>query len=195
MNNKKNKKDFEEEVILNSLGLLDNNEEENLLLKMNSLPPEEKEMIREFNNLTYLITQAFVKTDKDIAPPETIKDKLFEKINSLSNKNKSGFEFVFADSNEWIQHPEIEGVQIKRLSVNTDKGYLMILLKAAAGAEYPAHHHSGAEDCYVLEGDLYVEGKYLGPGDFHHAEGDSDHDPLRTKNGCTLLLVVDPKDY
>ncbi|MBK8550335.1 MAG: hypothetical protein IPL53_04440 [Ignavibacteria bacterium] len=94
MNNKKNKKDFEEEVILNSLGLLDNNEEENLLLKMNSLPPEEKEMIREFNNLTYLITQAFVKTDKDIAPPETIKDKLFEKINSLSNKNKSGFEFV-----------------------------------------------------------------------------------------------------
>ncbi|MBK8550336.1 MAG: cupin domain-containing protein [Ignavibacteria bacterium] len=101
----------------------------------------------------------------------------------------------FADSNEWIQHPEIEGVQIKRLSVNTDKGYLMILLKAAAGAEYPAHHHSGAEECYVLEGDLYVEGKYLGPGDFHHAEGDSDHDPLRTKNGCTLLLVVDPKDY
>lgn len=195
MNNKKNKKDFEEEVILNSLGLLDNNEEETLLLKMNALPREEREMIREFNNLTYLITQAFVKTGKDIAPPKTTKDKLFEKINSVRNKNKSGFEFVFADSNEWIQHPEIEGVQIKRLSVNTDKGYLMILLKAAAGAEYPAHHHSGAEECYVLEGDLFVEGKYLGPGDFHHAEGDSDHDPLRTKNGCTLLLVVDPKDY
>ncbi|MCY7363196.1 MAG: hypothetical protein LH629_14190, partial [Ignavibacteria bacterium] len=57
------------------------------------------------------------------------------------------------------------------------------------------HHHSGAEECYVISGDVYAQGTVLGPGDFHHAEGGSDHEMLYTKNGCTLLLVVEPKDY
>ena len=199
MNNKITKGNFEENVILNSLGLLDKKDEEALKLSLNDCSNDDKDFIKEFNNLVTLISTSLTFSDKQVSPSPSVKEKLFQKIKSVeskaSGKNKTGFEFVFGNSGEWMQHPEIKGISVKTLAVNEEKGYIMILMKAIAGAEYPSHRHSGAEECYVLEGDLFVEGKYLGPGDFHHAEGGSDHDPLRTKNGCTLILVVDPRDY
>ncbi len=199
MKDKVNKNDFEEKVILHSLGLLDKSKEDSLDLIIDNSSETERELLKEFYNLSSLFSKILPVREMDISNSSKIKDKLFEKIDSQSKsihqKNKTGFEFIFSDPADWIKHPQINGIEVKTLSVNEDKGYLMILMKAAAGAEYPSHHHNGAEECYVIEGDLYVEGKYLGPGDFHHAEGGSDHEPLRTKNGCTLLLVVDPKDY
>ena len=197
MKDKKDINNFEEKVILHSLGLLDKNEEDSLNLMIDNSSETERELVKEFNNLSALFSKILPVTEIDNSNSSKIKEKLFEKINSQNKtrKNKSGFNFIFADSSEWIKHPQINGIEVKTLAANEDKGYLMILIKAAAGAEYPSHHHNGAEECYVIEGDLYVEGKYLGPGDFHHAEGGSDHEPLRTKNGCTLLLVADPKDY
>ena len=197
MRDKKDNNNFEEKVILHSLGLLHKSDENSLNLIIDNSSETERELVKEFNNLASLFSKILPVKEIDDSDSSKIKDKLFEKINSQSKalKNKTGFNFIFADSSNWIKHPQINGIEVKTLAANEDKGYLMILMKAAAGAEYPSHHHNGAEECYVIEGDLYVEGKYLGPGDFHHAEGGSDHEPLRTKNGCTLLLVVDPKDY
>ncbi len=195
MKNKNDIEGFEENAILNSLGLLSGEYETAFNKSLKVADSESKKLIKKYNNLTSLVAGAFLISGKDTFPSPDIKDKIMEKIYNSDSKNKNGFEFVLGKTDDWMQHPEIEGIKIKRLAYNEDKGYLMILMKAAAGTEYPAHHHNGAEECYVLEGDLFVEGKYLGPGDFHHAEGDSDHDPLRTRNGCTLLLVVDPKDY
>lgn len=197
MKDKTDKNKFEEKVILHSLGLLDKSEEDSLNLIIDNSSETERELLKEFNNLSSLFSKILPAPEIDSSNLSKIKDKLFENINSQSKapKSKTGFNFIFTDSSDWINHPQINGIKVKTLAVNEDKGYLMILMKAAAGAEYPSHHHNGAEECYVIEGDLYVEGKYLGPGDFHHAEGGSDHEPLRTKNGCTLLLVVDPKDY
>ena len=63
------------------------------------------------------------------------------------------------------------------------------------GARFPAHHHGGDEECYVLSGSLYACGRKIGPGDFHHADGGSDHGELWTDEGCQVLLVVPPEDY
>ncbi|MEO8209596.1 MAG: cupin domain-containing protein [bacterium] len=189
----------EDKIIFNSLGLLDKEEKTEFKSAIKNLTEDERITASEFNNLVSLFPHILKSSFKEFSPSAAVKEKLFEKINkkksSDSQINKDGFEFIFSDSNDWTQHPEVEGIKVKRLAVNQDKGYLMILMKAAAGSQYPSHHHTGAEECYVLEGDVYAEGKVLGPGDFHHAEGGSDHDPLYTKNGCTLLLVVDPKDY
>ncbi len=202
MTNKNKINISEDSAILNSLGLTNSLDEE-----LNNSPDKTesdrvRNLFKEYNNLSYLMSLA-VFSDKLMTPGPELKEKLFEKLNlkiksdsiSEPSEKRESFEFIFSDSTEWMPHPEIKGLSIKPLSLNKEKGYLVILLKAAAGCVYPSHHHSGAEECYVLEGDLFVEGKHLGPGDFHHAEGESDHEPLRTKNGCTLLLVVDPRDY
>ena len=183
-----------ENIILNSLELL-NNDEKLQLDKSLSESKKDTKTASEFNNLISLLPFAQTASGSSRTPSSDIKDKLFEKINKKITRHKTGFEFIYEspDQEGWMQHP-VDGIKVKQLSVNQEKGYIVLLMKVAAGVRYPDHHHNGAEECYVISGDLLAEGKQLGSGDFHHAEGGSDHDELYTKNGCTLLLVVDPQD-
>ena len=71
----------------------------------------------------------------------------------------------------------------------------MFLLDLEAGAEYPAHHHLGAEEGFMVSGDLHMFDRVLGPGDFFHAEAGSDHGPTYSKKGCQLLLVTANENY
>jgi len=180
----------EENIILNSLGLLEKKEKEFFKKEIINYSAEDKKAVSDFNNLTSLFFKLVNDKSKEITPSPSVKDKLFAKING----RQKDFHFIFAASDNWEQHP-IDGIQFKKLSYNEEKNYLMLLFKVAADTSYPEHHHSGAEECYVISGDVYTEGRVLGPGDFLHAEGGSDHEMLYTKNGCTLLLVVEPKDY
>ncbi|HMS64073.1 MAG TPA: cupin domain-containing protein [Ignavibacteria bacterium] len=196
MNKKNNKISTEENIILNSLGLLDKKSKSYFDAEVKNSSAEDKKKVSEFNNLTSLFSKLSVAETSDVSLSPDVKTKLFEKLKVLENpvKVKKDFDYIFSASSDWEKHP-IDGIEFKKLSYNEEKGYLMLLFKVAADTSYPAHHHSGAEECYIISGDVYAQGKILGPGDFHHAEGGSDHEPLYTKNGCTLLLVVEPKDY
>jgi anti-sigma factor ChrR (cupin superfamily) len=101
----------------------------------------------------------------------------------------------FIDRDEgWQPHP-IPGITVKVLAVDGNTGVATLLVRAAPGTTYPAHHHSGSEGCYVIEGEVVVAGRRIGPGDFHLADADSDHDPLYTETGATVLLVCAAADY
>lgn len=191
----------EKDVILNSLGLTDKKSRKVFKSAIIAAGKSDRKLIRSYNNLLSLISMS-VLSGKILTPDPLIKDRVFKNLNlknkkeaiSGSVKKRKNFEFILTGANEWMPHPKLKGIEIKPLSLNNEKGYLMLLMKASAGSEYPPHHHNGAEECYVLDGDVLVEGKTLGPGDFHHAERGSNHKSLSTKNGCTLLLVVDPLD-
>jgi quercetin dioxygenase-like cupin family protein len=198
VNKKQHTDNLEQKIIFDSLGLLDKEERVKLESEVRNMPAEEKNIISNFNNLVSLFPKVLSLSLKETSPSPGVKEKLFEKLKKGESKNiteREGFEFIYSDSGDWFDHPVIKGIKVKQLARNNEKDYVMILMKVEAGTSYPSHHHSGAEECYVIEGDVYAEGKILGPGDFHHAEGGSDHEPLYTKNGCTLLLVVDPEDY
>jgi len=199
----KSENSMEERIIFNSLGLLSKEEKDILDSEIDNSSDDERNEFMDFNNLTSLFSKLLSIKIKDVSLSESLKERLFEKINIKENSNtsinnrkkeKNNFGFIYSDSSEWSQYP-VEGIKFKLLSLNQTKGYLMLLFKADPGSSYPSHHHTSAEECYVIEGDLCAEGKVLGPGDFHHAEAGSDHGQLYTKNGCTLLLVVDPADY
>jgi len=197
-----------EKIILNSLGALSKSEEQELNNFQQNI--EGKEVFAEFNNLVSQFSKLINLSPKKSVPFDRIKEKIFEKINPKKNSElqkdidsdndinfnlqHEKFGYIYADSDDWI-NLSIEGIKFKELAVNKEKGYIMLLMKIAAGAQYPSHHHNGAEECYILEGDLVAEGKTLGPGDFHHAEADSDHEPLYSNNGCTAILVLDAKDF
>ncbi len=95
---------------------------------------------------------------------------------------------------EWQPHP-VPGIRMKVLAMNAERGYATLVLDVAPGTRFPPHHHAGAEECYVISGSLFTCGRRLGPGDFVHADGDTDHDELYTEEGCQVLLVVPPDDY
>ena len=198
MKNNKSNINSEENIILNSLGLLSGKEKNDFDSNLKNLSSEDRKYASEFNNLTSLFSKLISNKDDKNVPSQDVKKNIFRMLDSdtlnAESKSNIGFEYVFADQSEWLKHP-VEGIEFKQLSYNEKKDYVMLLLRVAPDTYYPAHHHSGAEECYVLSGDVYAQGKVLGPGDFHHAEGGSDHEPLYTKNGCTVLLVVDPEDY
>ena len=106
----------------------------------------------------------------------------------------AGFSFRFASDADWLPHP-VPGIRMKVLAVNHAAGYTTLLLDVAPGTRFPAHHHGGAEECYVLSGSLYTCDRRMTAGDFLHADADTDHGELWSEEGCRVLLVVPPEDY
>ena len=105
-----------------------------------------------------------------------------------------GFSFRFAADANWLPHP-VPGIRMKVLALNRAAGYATLLLDVAPGTRFPAHHHGGAEECFVLSGSLYTSDRQMTAGDFLHADANTDHGELWTEEGCRVLLVVPPEDY
>ncbi len=130
-------------------------------------------------------------------PGPEVKTRLMARIQQLSAASQelpNGFSISLESEGGWLPHP-VPGIRMKLLAFNRKRRYVTVLLDVEAGVRYPAHHHSGAEECYVISGTLVAWGRTIGPGDFHHAEGDTDHCELYTETGCRVLLVVPPEDY
>ena len=129
----------------------------------------------------------------DSAPPRPeIRAQLVARV--AEGVVPQGFSFRLASDDDWLPHP-VPGIRMKVLAMDRRRGMATLLLDVAPGAVFPAHHHSGDEECFVISGTLIACGRTIGPGDFHHADGGSDHGELRTETGCRVLLVVEPEDY
>lgn len=140
-------------------------------------------------------------------PPDSIKDKLMRRIREKHAAERSmegpgqqrlahgeGIYTVFPDAMEWCKHP-VPGVWFKVLSESRKRGYITMLMKVEPGVRFPEHHHSGDEECYVINGSIIINGRRLGPGVLHHGDENSDHAVLSTDEGALLLLVVAKDDY
>ena len=128
------------------------------------------------------------------APRPEVKQRLLARIVETGPSVPAGFSFRLAADEDWLPHP-VPGIRMKILAMNRERGRATLLLDVAPGTRFPAHHHSGDEECYVISGSLVACGRRIGPGDFHHADGGSDHGEIWTDEGCRVLLVVPPEDY
>ena len=124
-------------------------------------------------------------------PRPEVKERLLASL--ASPPVPSGFSFRFAADADWLPHP-VPGIRMKVLALNRGAGYATLLLDVKPGTRFPAHHHGGAEECYVLSGSLYTWGRRMVAGDFLHADSETDHGELWTEEGCRVLLVVPPDD-
>jgi len=135
-----------------------------------------------------------VSADSGVAPRPEVKQQLMARLSGDASPLARGFSFRLASEDDWLPHA-IPGIRLKILALNRERGYATILMDVAPGSTFPAHHHGGAEECYVISGSVVACGKRIHAGDFHHADAGSDHDELWTDEGCRVLLVVDPRDY
>jgi quercetin dioxygenase-like cupin family protein len=128
-------------------------------------------------------------------PRREVRDRFMARIDADEPPVPMGFAFNLATQfDRWIPHA-VPGIRVRPLSVNRDRGYATLLLDVAPGTRFPAHHHSGAEDCYVISGSLFTWGRRLRAGDFLHADAGSDHTEMWTDEGCQVLLVVPSEGY
>ncbi len=96
--------------------------------------------------------------------------------------------FVGAGEGAW-ETTGSPGVEVKRLFVDAPNDRVTMLVRMAPGTAYPRHRHAGAEECYVLRGDLHLPGLVLHAGDYQRAEAESIHGVQSTEHGCLLFIV------
>jgi len=150
----------------------------------------------DFDELTMLgLAQA---ADTGDVPSPQVKERLLARLHAdadtpAARPMPAGFSFIFEEEG-WHPHP-VPGIRMKMLSLDRARDIATILLDVAPGTRFPPHHHDGAEECYVVSGSLYACGRKIFAGDFHHADGQTDHGELWTEEGCRVILVVQPEDY
>ncbi len=78
------------------------------------------------------------------------------------------------------------GIDIKLL--RREAGSVSYLLRMAAGMRIPAHDHTDDEECFVLEGDVWLGNTHTFAGDYHLARRGVPHGELHSETGCLLFL-------
>lgn len=99
------------------------------------------------------------------------------------------FRFVGSAWLEW-QPGNAPGIEIKILSIDTTRNYFTTLVRMAPGATLASHRHADIEESFILEGELFISGMRMGPGDYCRAEAGSMHTGVTTKTGCVFLAVA-----
>lgn len=126
----------------------------------------------------------------EAAPPPGLRARMFQRIRRMKQD-----EFVFAPASgaEWLPSG-IPGIETRRLFHDAASDRLTMLVRMAPGSSYPAHRHSADEDCYVIEGDLTLNGVRMRAGDFVRAAAGSVHHFVSTERGCLLFIAAASHD-
>jgi anti-sigma factor ChrR (cupin superfamily) len=78
---------------------------------------------------------------------------------------------------------------VERKILFDDGVTLSWLLRMQPGASLPHHVHAeGAEECLVLEGEVWANDVHYGPGDYTIALQGSTHHSVRTERGALVFL-------
>src|SRR3954468_2934469 len=93
---------------------------------------------------------------------------------------------------EWQQ--VAPGIECKLLATDTERHRVSMLVRLAPGASYPAHTHAGAEELHLLDGELWIDGRKLVPGDYNYGAPGAGDERVWSETGCTCVLVTSTKD-
>jgi anti-sigma factor ChrR (cupin superfamily) len=119
-------------------------------------------------------------------------DRLLERISAQAQGNSSS-----APDPQW-REPDWEeaapGIFCKLLSTDQEQDRVSMLVRLEAGVAYPPHDHAGVEELHLLQGELWIDGRKLYPGDYSRAEPGSGDQRVWTETGCTCLLITSPSD-
>ena len=171
-------------VLADSVGALDEGERVELAAHLATLSAEQRLEVMGL----YQTANVVARTVDQIEPPARVRERVMAAARAPSRYT------AWAGEAEWIQTP-VPGIRARVLAVDKVRSLVTLLLRADAGAVYPSHQHHGPEECFVIKGTVTIDGRVLGPGDFHHADEGSAHGEITTSDGAEVLLVGALEDY
>ena len=99
----------------------------------------------------------------------------------------NGSVYVKPQDMEWTPS-QFEGIQMKVLYQDTERGEMTVLLKWQPGTTLPFHKHPEIEQSYVIEGSFYDHDGICRAGEFVYRHPQSKHE-TKSDEGCTILAV------
>jgi anti-sigma factor ChrR (cupin superfamily) len=170
---------------------------------LQALPPGERaaaeahiatcpECKREFASLRPVI-ERFAAWPTDVLRPTTpLRARLAQRI-----AEETGQEPALPAAEPWSE-PAWEqvapGIECKLLATDADRHCVSMLVRLAPGASYPAHTHAGVEELHLLDGELWINGRKLLPGDYNHALPGSADERVWSETGCSCVLLTSTQD-
>jgi mannose-6-phosphate isomerase-like protein (cupin superfamily) len=132
--------------------------------------------VRPPSNGEKLLAAAVEALAPDTAPPAGLKERLLNRI---------------AREATWKPTP-FPGVTRRKLHQDPHTGYVTMLVRMEPGSTIEAHKHSRDEQCYVLEGDVWLDGRAYYSGDFLVSTAGNPVSVTSTVGGNLLLIVGTP---
>lgn len=86
------------------------------------------------------------------------------------------------------------GIECKLLATDKERHRVSMLVRLAPGASYPAHTHAGVEELHLLDGELWIDGRKLVPGDYNYGAPGAGDERVWSETGCSCVLVTSTKD-
>ncbi|AFY74891.1 cupin domain-containing protein [Synechococcus sp. PCC 7502] len=137
--------------------------------------------------------------------PSGLKERVLQKINSehptekpIGTSDIAAEQLSFqvkASDLKWYPHPDqVPGVSIASLHVDQTRSRFSGLVRCQPGTIYPAHRHAEAEEIYILEGDLIIDGDCFAAGDYIYCAPNSIHTPITNRNGCLFWVTTSLDD-
>ncbi|MFO0947876.1 MAG: cupin domain-containing protein [Planctomycetota bacterium] len=146
--------------------------------------------LAEFHSMEPVLLE-FFKAVVPQTPPPAIRESLLHRIDEreIASRRAKGEVFIQRDQDSrWIETGS-PGVRLRSLFVDHGKGRQTYLIRAEAGASFPAHKHLADEECFILEGDLSTMGNEFHTGDYLRFAAGTVHDETRTRGGCLILMT------
>jgi anti-sigma factor ChrR (cupin superfamily) len=116
---------------------------------------------------------------------------------ALRIAEETGKQPVLPPVRQWSE-PEWEqvapGIECKLLASDTERHRVSMLVRLAPGASYPAHTHAGVEELHLLDGELFIDGRKLVPGDYNYGAPGADDERVWSETGCTCVLITSTND-
>jgi quercetin dioxygenase-like cupin family protein len=91
-----------------------------------------------------------------------------------------------ADEGDW--QGIAPGVTSKTLRIDPTAGMRTILVRMCPQSTLDGHLHGRDEECFVLEGEIFIGNHRLSRGDMHIARAGSVHARIRSPNGALLMV-------
>jgi quercetin dioxygenase-like cupin family protein len=147
---------------------------------------------RELESLRGVVNR-FVSWPTDVLRPTTsLRARLALKI-----AEETGKQPVLPPPPLWSE-PEWEqvapGIECKLLATDTERHRVSMLVRLAPGASYPAHTHWGVEELHLLDGELWIDGRKLAPGDYNFGVPVAVDHRVWSETGCTCVLITSTMD-
>jgi len=133
--------------------------------------------------LTAMICQALASNDMPLPNRPALRSRLLGRANT-SLRAQAGWITVRSHDGEWLNVKS--GVRAKTLWDGSHSS--SILIEMQPGTSLPMHRHASLEEGIVLSGGFQLDGKELGPGDYHMSQAGSRHGRISSRQGVLAYL-------
>ena len=147
---------------------------------------------RELKSLRRVVDQFICWPTDVLRPTAPLQERLARRIAEDTGKAP-----VPPPPRQWSE-PQWEqvapGIECKLLADDPERHRVSMLVRLAPGASYPPHTHAGVEELHLLDGELWINGRKLVPGDYNYGAPGALDESVWSETGCTCVLVTSTED-